>query len=132
MRAEKTEIALGEELAKSGYQYKIISSSHIHDLQSEIERQYRQGLFDEEFYTEELSSFDFMIADSFAGSTSLFIVAAFQPQVRVTFNWQGESHRAIIPPTYSYATDRQIQKLLEHHLNPAGFRVKRPSTLPPR
>jgi epoxyqueuosine reductase len=125
MREEKMKIALYEELAKGGYQCKIIFSDHIHDLQSEIESQYRQGLFDEEFYSEELTGFDFKITDSFAGSTSLIIVAAPQPQVRVTFNWQGESHRAIIPPTYSYATDRQIQKLLEHQLNPAGFQVKK-------
>jgi epoxyqueuosine reductase len=125
MKDEKMKITLYDELAKDGYQCKMISSDHIHDLQSEIESQYRQGLFDEEFYTEELTDFDFKIADSFAGSTSLIIVAAPQPQVRVTFNWQGESHRAIIPPTYSYATDRIIQKLLERQLNPAGFQVKK-------
>ena len=125
MREEKMKIALYEELAKCGYQCKIISSNHIHDLQSEIERQYHQGLFDKEFYTEELTGFDFKITDSFAGSTSLMIVAAPQPQVRVTFNWLGESHRAIIPPTYSYETDRQIQTLLERQLNPAGFQVKK-------
>lgn len=125
MRAEKTKSALEEELAESGYQYKIISSSHIHDLQSEIEGQYRQGLFDEEFYSEELTGFDFKVAESLAGSLSLIIVAAPQPHMSVTFSRQGESYRAIIPPTYSYETDRQIQKLLEDHLNPAGLQVKK-------
>ena len=125
MRQEKMKIALYEEMAKSGYQCKIIPSNHIQDLQSEIESQYRHGLFDEEFYTKELTGFDFKIADSFAGSTSLIIVAAPQPQVSVTFNWQGESHHATIPPTYSYATDRHIQRLLEHQLHPAGFQVKK-------
>ena len=33
MREEKMKIALYEELAKDGYQCKIISSNHIHDLQ---------------------------------------------------------------------------------------------------
>lgn len=125
MSEEKIKIDLYEELAKYGYQCKIISSDPINDLQSEIESQYRQGLFDEEFYTEELTGFDFKIADSFVGSTSLVIVAAPQPRVRVIFNWQGESYRAIIPPTYSYETDRQIQQLLEHQLHPAGFQVKK-------
>lgn len=125
MSEDKLKSALYEELAKCGYQCKIIASDHINDLQSEIENQYHQGLFDEEFYTEELSSFDFKIADSFSGSTSLIIVAAPQPQVRVTFNWQGKSHQAIIPPTYSYEIDRQIQKLLERQLNPAGFQLKK-------
>ena len=125
MSEDALKSTLFEELAKCGYQCKIIASDHINDLQSDIENQYRQGLFDEEFYTEELSSFDFKIADNFSGSTSLIIVAAPQPQVHVTFNWQGKSHQAIIPPTYSYEIDRQIQKLLERQLNPAGFQLKK-------
>ena len=38
MREEKIRIALYEELAKGGYQCKILFSDHVHDLQSEIER----------------------------------------------------------------------------------------------
>ena len=125
MREEEMKIALYEELAKAGYQCKIINSDHIQNLQSEIENQYHHGLFDEEFYREELTGFDFKIADSVAGSTSLIIVAAPQPQVRVTFTRQGESFHAIIPPTYSYATDRHVQRLLERQLHPAGFQVKK-------
>ena len=125
MRKEKIKITLYGEMAGAGYQAKIISVDHIHDLESGLELRYRQGLFDKEFYTEELTGFDFKVLDGFAGSKSLIIIAAPQPAVRVTFNWQGESHRAIIPPTYSYATDRQLQKLLENHLNPAGFQVKK-------
>ena len=125
MRPENTTQSLNEQLASQGYKSKILSSDHIQGLQKDIESQYRQGLFDEEFYTEELTGFDFKIADSLSGSKSLIIVAAPQPRVRVTFNYQGESYHVIIPPTYSYETDRQIQKLLEHHLNPAGFQVKK-------
>jgi epoxyqueuosine reductase len=125
MQVQNKAVTLSEDLAKSGYQCKIISSGHIHDLQEEIESQYRQGLFDEEFYTAELAGFDFKIADHFTGSKSLIIVAAPQPQVRVTFNLQGESYPCIIPPTYSYETDRRIQDLLEHQLKPAGFQVKK-------
>ncbi len=125
MQLQNNAVTLSGELAKRGYQCKIISSDHIHDLQAEIESQYHQGLFDEEFYTAELAGFDFKIADRLAGSKSLIIVAAPQPQVRVTFNRQGESYHCIIPPTYSYETDRQIQDLLEHQLKPAGFQVKK-------
>jgi epoxyqueuosine reductase len=125
MKTENITSMLKGELAKHGYQVKIISSGHIQDLQSEIEIQYRRGLFDEEFYTEELTGFDFKIADSQPGSKSLFIVAAPQPEVRVTFTRRGESYRAIIPPTYSYETDRQIQGLLESILIPSGFYVQK-------
>ena len=125
MMAENITSMLKKELANHGCQVKIIASGHIQDLQTEIETQYRRGLFDEEFYTEELTGFDFKIADSQPGSKSLFIVAAPQPEVRVTFTRRGESYRAIIPPTYSYETDRQIQGLLESILIPSGFYVQK-------
>jgi epoxyqueuosine reductase len=125
MRPENTTQSLNEQLASQGYKSKILSSDHIQGLQKDIESQYRQGLFDEEFYTEELTGFDFKIADSLSGLKSLIIVAAPQPQVRVTFNGLGGPYYVTIPPTYSYETDRQIQDLLGRQLNPAGFQVKK-------
>ena len=125
MQQQIRAVSLSEELAKKGYQCKIISSEHIHDLQVEIENQYRHGLFDEEFFAGELAGFNFKIAEHLAESKSLIVVAAPQPQVRVTFNRQGESFRCIIPPTYSYETDRQIQDLLAHQLKPSGFQVEK-------
>jgi len=125
MQVHINAVRLSEELAQRGYQAIILSSNHIHDLQAKIESQYRQGLFNEEFFTEELAGFDFKIADDLAGSKSLIIVAAPQPHVRVAFNRQAESIHCIIPATYSYETDRQIQELLEHQLKPAGFGVRK-------
>jgi len=125
MQVQINAVRVSEELAQRGCRSKIISSDHIHDLRANIEDQYRQGLFDDEFYTEELAGFDFKIADDLAGSKSLIIAAAPQPHVRVAFNRQGESVHGIIPATYSYETDRQIQDLLERQLKPAGFRVKK-------
>ena len=125
MQQKINAVKLVQELAKEGYQCKIVSSDHIHDLQAEIESKYHQGLFDEEFFNEELKGFDFKIADSYADSKSLIIVAAPQSHVRVTFHRQGEAHQCIIPATYSYETDRHIQGLLEHLLKPAGFQVNR-------
>jgi hypothetical protein len=65
MNEERIKIALDEEMAKCGYQCKIMAGNHIYDLQSEIENQYHQGLFDEEFYKEELAGFDFKIKNSY-------------------------------------------------------------------
>lgn len=121
MRRGKITKTVYEEIESCGCQAKIISSDHIRDLQKEIEGKYSKGLFDETFYAEELAGFDFKIADSLTGSKSLIIVAAPQSPVRATFTWQGNSFGCIIPPTYSYETDRQIQILLERQLKPAGF-----------
>jgi epoxyqueuosine reductase len=125
MRPAKITATVFEELKSLGCQAKIISSDHIRDLQKEIEGKYRKGLFDEAFYEEELTGFDFKIADRLTGIKSLIIVAAPQSQVRVTFTWQGNSYRCIIPPTYSYETDRKIQNLLERQLTPAGFHLEK-------
>jgi epoxyqueuosine reductase len=125
MQVQINVVSISESLANQGYLCKIISSDHIQDLKTEIENQYRQGLFDENLYKEELSGFDFKIPETLAGSKSLIIVAASQPHVRVTFKQQGASYPCIIPATYSYETDRQIQDRLEHQLKPAGFRVKK-------
>jgi epoxyqueuosine reductase len=125
MMLENITSMLKKELAKRGCRVKILSSGHIQDLQTKIETQYRRGLFDEEFYNEELTGFEFKIAGSLSGTKSLIIVAAPQPQVRVTFNRRSESFRAVIPPTYSYKTDRRIQDLLKRQLNSLGFQVKK-------
>ena len=42
-------------LEKKGCKGRILSIEHIQDLKSEINMHHHQGLFDEEFFTEELS-----------------------------------------------------------------------------
>lgn len=39
-------------LEKNGYQWRIVSISHLDELHEEIEGPHRQGLYDEEFYFE--------------------------------------------------------------------------------
>ncbi|UCF92849.1 MAG: hypothetical protein JSW39_01445 [Desulfobacterales bacterium] len=123
MRASDITVAVYADLEKQGYQGKIISIKHVEELHRAIEGQYQQGLFDETFCAAELTGFDFKFSDGFAGAKSLIIVAAPQPQVSVIFNWEGQSLRCIIPPIYSYATDKQIKELLEAHLKPEGYHL---------
>jgi epoxyqueuosine reductase len=112
-------------LELEGYQAKLISVGHLQDLKNEINSFYQQGLFDQEFFAEELSGFDFTASESLTGAKSLILVAAPQPQVRVTFKPAGKDLPCIIPPTYSYATDRKIEALLGLQLEPAGYQVKK-------
>jgi len=112
-------------LAQEGYRGKIVSVAHLSDLQYDIDTLHEQGLFDEEFYTEALRGFDFNSTESLPGAQSLIIVAAPQPQVRVTFTPGGKELPRIIPPTYSYASDRKIENLLRLQLEPAGYQVKK-------
>ena len=111
-------------LEQQGYQGKLVSAEHLYDLKNDIDTLHRQGLFDEEFFTEELSGFDFAIPDSVPRAKSLIIAAAPQPQVRVTFTLADKELPCIIPPTYSIKTDHKIEKLLRAQLEPAGFHIQ--------
>jgi epoxyqueuosine reductase len=117
--------SLMDDLEKEGCQGKIVSVEHLYDLKSEINSLYQQGLFDDEFYTEELSGFDFTASERLREAKSLIIVAAPQPQVRVTFKTAAKDTPCIIPPTYSYATDRKIENLLRRQLVPPGYYMQK-------
>lgn len=112
-------------LEQEGGQGKLVSSQHLFDLKNDINSLYQQGLFDQEFFTEELSGFDFKPPQSLPEAKSLIIVAAPQPQVRVTFKTAAKDMPCIIPPTYSYATDRKIEDLLRRQLVPAGYHLQK-------
>ena len=115
---------LFSQLKEWGYQGRIVSIQHLRDLQEEIEGRYRQGLFDEEFYQEWLTQFAFSPPDSLPEARSVIIVAVPQPQTRVTFTWDGEPVRFIIPPTYfEQKTENRVRELLARVLEPAGYRV---------
>ncbi len=112
-------------LRQEDYQGKLVSSQHLFDLKNDIDSLYQQGLFDEEFFTEELSGFDFTASASLREAKSLIIVAAPQPLVRVTFKTAAKDMPCIIPPTYCYATDRKMEDLLRLHLEPTGYQLKK-------
>jgi len=112
-------------LEERGYKGRIVSTRHLGKLREEIEAQYRQRLFDEEFYHERLTSFTFSPPESLPDARSLIVVAVPQPQIRITFTWDGERVPAMVPPTYLHwrETDRQVEGLLAETLSPQGYRV---------
>ncbi len=115
---------LFSQLKEHGYQGRIVSIQHLGDLQEEIEGRYRQGLFDEEFYQEWLTGFAFSPPDSLPEARSMIVVAVPQPQTRVTFTWDGEPVRFIIPPTYfEQKTEKRVRALLARVLESGGYRV---------
>jgi epoxyqueuosine reductase len=125
MEATELSANLLNAIEQEGCRAKIVSVEHLRDLRGDINTLHQQGYFDEEFFTEELSGFDFTVADRLAGAKSLIIAAAPQPQVRVTFVAEGQELPYIIPPTYSYATDRRMAELIRLQLEPAGYHFKK-------
>jgi epoxyqueuosine reductase len=118
-------------IAEQGYQARLVSTQRLQDLQEGIEEHYRQGMFDEEFHQERLSSFDFQIPDSLPEATSIIVVAVPRPQSQVIFKWNGESHTLILPPTYvAYdGTRNMVEDIVKGILEPKGYHIA-PARLP--
>ena len=54
----------------------------------------------------------------------MIVVAVPQPKIQVTFSWNGEPLRCIIPPTYpERKTDKRVQGFLAQVLARGGYRV---------
>jgi len=118
-------------LGKLGYQARIVSIRHLHDLQEGIEGRFKSGLFNQDFYRERLAWFNFRIPDSLPSAKSMIVVAVPRPQGQATFTWNGETHALILPPTYvAYdKTRKRIENFLAEILRTRGFHVA-PTALP--
>jgi len=115
---------LFSQLKERGYKGRIVSIQYLGDLQEEIEGRYREGLFDQELYQTYLAAFTFCPPDSLPEARSIIVVAVPQPQTRVTFTWNGERVRFIIPPTYfEQGTENRVRELLARVLEPVGYRL---------
>ena len=118
-------------LAEQGYQGRIVSIQHLHDLQKDTEGRYKEGLFDKEFYQERLAWFSFRVPDSLSKARSIIVVAVPRPKSQATFTWNGETRALILPPTYvAYGkTAKRIEDFLAGILSSAGYRIA-PTELP--
>jgi epoxyqueuosine reductase len=104
------------QLKHQKFEARIVSVKYLNDLQKAIERHHKQGLFNDEFYGEWITEFDFSLPENLPNAKSLIVVAAPQPQFRVAFDWNGESHSFIIPPNYWCYSDRQVDNMLSRIL----------------
>ena len=104
---------------------RVVPIHHLRDLQEEIEDRHRQGLFDEEFYQECLTGFEFDPPDDLLKARSLIIVAVPQPQIRFTFAWNGKAVPLVVPPTYLYwrEANKQVEELVAEILGAEGYRA---------
>jgi len=117
-----TDSFLISQLENQGFKARIVSIQRLHDLKEEIESRYRQGLFDEQFYQENLSSFAFSPPDDLLAK-SLIVVALPRPQFQLVFNAV-----TVLVPSY-YLRWREAEKRLEdalaETLSPHGLRAVR-------
>jgi len=118
-----------EALEQKGFKASIVSIEHIADLKEEIEAYRSKGVFNEVFYRERLTGFDFSVNKQFPEAKSIIITTVPQPQQTVCFDFKGSLHHFTIPPTYSHKTDEKIESILSRILKREGFNLHR-ATLP--
>ncbi|UCE17998.1 MAG: epoxyqueuosine reductase [Gemmatimonadota bacterium] len=123
---EKAAEQLTQSLAEGGFKSTILSTHRLADLKADFERLYEQGTFDNTFYNDRLSYYTFDIPEDFSEAQSIILIAAPQPKVKVTFEYSGTPYVTIVPPTYSYDTDKIALKSILQTLHTFGYRTRDP------
>ncbi|UCG54621.1 MAG: FeS-binding protein [Dehalococcoidia bacterium] len=116
-------------LETRGFSGKIISIHHLDAIKGEIQVNYHKGILNDIFCNERLSHFQYTIPSSLKNVHSIIITSAPQPQRRVRFLCKGKLVNIIVPPTYSYKTDREVEKTILDTIKNQGFNLY-PVTLP--
>lgn len=119
------------QLRTHGYQARIISIDHLPTLQKAIAEFSSQGFFDNEFYQERLSWFQFQPPESLPKAQSIVIIAVPRPQTQAIFTFNGIRKPLIIPPTYTAydIIQEHIEDVLAGILNREKYALAR-SALP--
>ena len=114
-----------KKVEENGFKGSILPISRLKDIELEFKTNFEQGIFDEEFYRERLSVFNFNFKQFFQEAKSIIIVAVPVPQHEVTFILEGNKISTILPPTYLFydQISIQIEELLNSLLKPDGFQV---------
>ncbi len=111
-------------LEELGFRARIVSVSHLHQLQEEILNRRDNASLDNQFYKDRLSWFSFQIPKNLPETRSLIVVAVPRPQTRAIFTWNGQRRPLILPPTYTAydATTEHIENLLANMLGKEGYK----------
>jgi epoxyqueuosine reductase len=92
---------LKSKLKEYGAECRIVSANHIPEMETEIDKLYKDSLINEEIYKKYVERyFDFSIATN-PQIRSLIIIATPSPQINVRFNVNGASYMLKVPPVYS-------------------------------
>jgi epoxyqueuosine reductase len=102
---------------------------HLSEAQDELTQRYHEGLFDEEYYQERLTAFEFNPTAYLEGAQSVVIVAVPQPIVVVMFECQDAEVPVVIPPTYDTRVNTVLKNHLDEIIGPEGYRCI-PALLP--
>ena len=112
-------------LEEGGYRCAVVPIEPVAQLKHMIEEHVTRKEIDAGLYTRYLSSFKFDVTANLPTIRSIIVTAAPQPQRRVTFHFNGQTHSVIIPPTYYADTDDRINNILQNILNASRYQLHR-------
>ncbi len=119
---EETIRILSSELGSRGWRFSLAPFRRAREIASAIERLRESGGLDAAFYRERLSSFEFDPTIDFPEARSILAIAVPQPMIRAFFEWKEKEIAAIVPPTYRWKVDAEIEALLRESLGGLGHR----------
>ncbi len=125
MAPQETAALICSRLQERGYRGTVLPIEHVAQLKHEIEERLSQKEIDAGLHERYLSSFKFDVTANLPTIRSIIVTAAPQPQRRVTFHFNGQTHSVIIPPTYYADTDDQVRNILENILTTDGYQLHR-------
>ena len=111
-------------LRERGFHARIVSVSHLQELQKEITSLCSHAFLDSQFYKDRLAWFNFQIPEDLPKAQSLIVVAVPRPQTRAIFTWNGQRHPLILPPTYTADNEirKQVGDFLDRILGEKGYK----------
>jgi epoxyqueuosine reductase len=108
----------------SGYQARMVSISHLPEIQDAVTNLVKQGLLDKSLY--EKWKIYFQVNLEMPEASSIITIAMPQPITRLRFCWQGVDYPVDIPPTYfSQMDDPRAIEILDQTLIPDGYKIVR-------
>jgi epoxyqueuosine reductase len=123
MKAERLHHRILYHINAKGYYASTVSISHLDELKEELALKYKMGFFDEKFFQERLTSFQWNPRILLKEAKSIILIAVPQPNVALIFHWQGVDRVVNIPPTYDVSINAVLKNYLEDILRSEGYHV---------
>lgn len=110
---------------EQGWQARVVPVEHLVELKDAIHGPHARGLFDGEFYQEQLDFFRFGLPEALPDARSLLIIAVPAPRARIVFHWKDDALPVTVPPTYVGYSSRiaRVHAAVADFLEPEGHKL---------
>ena len=113
-------------LKEHGAECRIISVSHLPELESEYHSSLTNVHIDRQFADRSIQHYiDFSVSGKYPAIRSIIVIASPSPEVEVRFNDKGKIHLLKIPPHYSdrLKVNRNIREITSRIFDGNGYRT---------